>query len=375
MTDTLPLAFVLMPFDAEFDDVYSDLIQKPLQDAGYVVRRADSLLNQRSVLQDVVKGIADAELVVADVSGLNPNVLYELGLAHALGKRTIMITRSIEELPFDLRPYRANAYSTRFTEAAKLASTLTEIGEAVLRGEADFSNPVQDYAPYALMATSQVTQPPRPREPSAAQSPGPDDERGGEDDDSDPGLLEVRVSFDEATERVVEILSEVGAATREIGDAFTAQTDRLELAHKNLGEKGAGVYLSIMRDAAKQLNAYSDRLEPLNANFRQDVAEIALTSNAMARARTIEDEADRISVQEDIDAISSAEDELVEAYVHVSDFAKNIASLPHMDSQLSKAARRGARVVSDTADIIEIAQSEFARSRLLLEERLSEAPR
>ena len=114
-----PLAFILMPFDADFEEVYTELIQKPLADAGFTVRRADSLLNQRNILQDVVRGIAQAELIVADVSGLNPNVMYEVGLAHAMGKRTVMITQDIDELPFDFRTYRANEYSVRFTEASK----------------------------------------------------------------------------------------------------------------------------------------------------------------------------------------------------------------------------------------------------------------
>lgn len=159
-----------MPFGPDYDDVYRDLIAEPLVSAGFTVRRADSLLNQTSVLQDVVKGIADADLVIADVTGLNPNVLYELGLAHAMGKRTVMITQSIAELPFDLRPYRANEYSTRFGRAGDLVRTLTDIGQAVLRGDAEFSNPVQDYAPLALHQGAQVGTTPGLSEPARTAS-------------------------------------------------------------------------------------------------------------------------------------------------------------------------------------------------------------
>src|SRR5687768_5943245 len=99
-----------MPFDAEFEDVYEHLINASLAEVGFDFKRADSLLIQRNIHQDVNRGIADAELIIADVTGLNGNVLYELGLAHAMGKRSILLTQSIEELPFDLRPYRANEY-------------------------------------------------------------------------------------------------------------------------------------------------------------------------------------------------------------------------------------------------------------------------
>lgn len=68
-------AFVIMPFDAEFDAVYKDLLAKPLEDSGYVVRRADDVNTRQNVLADVVRGIAEADLVVADLTTLNPNVL------------------------------------------------------------------------------------------------------------------------------------------------------------------------------------------------------------------------------------------------------------------------------------------------------------
>ena len=176
--DSKPLVFVLMPFDAAYTSVYTELIQKPLEEVGFEVRRADSLLNQQNILKDVVKGIADATLIIADVSGLNENVLYELGLAHGLGKRTVMITQLLEELPFDLRPYRANEYSMMFDRAHEISDVLVDIGKAVLSGGADFSNPVQDFAPYALEGAVQVT-----RTTEAARASGG---RRGEDHEPTP---------------------------------------------------------------------------------------------------------------------------------------------------------------------------------------------
>jgi len=367
-----PLAFILMPFDADFADVYTDLIHTPLETAGFEVRRADSLLNQRSVLQDVIRGIADAALIVADVSGLNPNVMYELGLAHALGKRTIMITRDIDELPFDLRPYRANPYSLRFTEAGKIVATLEEIGRAVIEGAAQFSNPVQDYAPDALVASSQVNEAPRPRAtPEAASSSGsvrdPDDKEG------EPGFIEYALQLHEDSERSVDVMSKIGAATEQIGDQMTGHTQRLDRARKNLGDKGAGVYLSIMRDAAKDLDVYSETLTPANVELRKSIMSFAEAATGLARNRDVETDEDRTSLSEDIAAISEAEDAIVESYFSVSGFAKTLLELPHMDRVLTQAARRAASLVSETADIMETAQAEYARARGLLEERAREA--
>ena len=79
-----PRAFVIMPFDPEFDSVYEELIKPPLENAGYHVTRADSLFNQQNILRDIIRGIASASLVVADLTTQNANVLYELGLRTCL---------------------------------------------------------------------------------------------------------------------------------------------------------------------------------------------------------------------------------------------------------------------------------------------------
>jgi hypothetical protein len=70
-------AFVLMPFDDESTIVHNELIAPALEGVGYDVRRADSVIDQRSVLSDIVLGIDGADLIVADLTGLNPNVFYE----------------------------------------------------------------------------------------------------------------------------------------------------------------------------------------------------------------------------------------------------------------------------------------------------------
>jgi len=90
-----------MPFDVEFNEMYDYL--KDLIGDEFLVFRADNLLNQQNILKDIIQSIHNSDLVIADLSGLNPNVFYELGLAHALRKNVILLTQDIEQLPFDLR--------------------------------------------------------------------------------------------------------------------------------------------------------------------------------------------------------------------------------------------------------------------------------
>src|SRR2546427_11218947 len=94
-----------MPFDSEFDSIYSELLKPALEQAGYSVARADSFLDQENIMRDIVRGIASSDLIVVDLTTHNPNVLYELGLAHRLRIPTILLAKNIVEVPFDILGY------------------------------------------------------------------------------------------------------------------------------------------------------------------------------------------------------------------------------------------------------------------------------
>src|SRR3989338_4804166 len=140
-------AFVLMPFDKEFDSIYEDLIKPALESVGYDVRSADDLINQQNILKDIVCSVDQADLIVADLTALNANVLYELGIAHTLGKPTVMITQDINEVPFDLSPYRIIQYSPHYKDTRRLQENLTEVANKLKEGSLSFGNPAADFAP------------------------------------------------------------------------------------------------------------------------------------------------------------------------------------------------------------------------------------
>jgi hypothetical protein len=77
---------------------------------GLTVRRADDFFTAHSVVWDIWKAIVSARLIVADCTDRNPNVFYEIGLAHTIGKPTILVTQKSEDIPFDLQHLRYIAY-------------------------------------------------------------------------------------------------------------------------------------------------------------------------------------------------------------------------------------------------------------------------
>lgn len=103
------LISVMMPFQSEYNGIYSTL-QATLTSAGFRCIRADNFWEHQFVIQDIVDLIAKAKIVICDCSGRNPNVFYEAGIAHALGKEVILITQSENDIPFDLRHIRYIKY-------------------------------------------------------------------------------------------------------------------------------------------------------------------------------------------------------------------------------------------------------------------------
>lgn len=103
------LASAMMPFDARFNAVY-DSIRQAADNAGLRCRRADDIWENAAIIQDVVALIDRSRVVVCDCSGRNPNVFYEAGIAHTLGREVILITQSEHDIPFDLRHLRYVLY-------------------------------------------------------------------------------------------------------------------------------------------------------------------------------------------------------------------------------------------------------------------------
>lgn len=103
------LVSVMMPFKADFNPVFSTL-KSAAEALGLRCARADDIWEHHAIIQDIVNLIAQARVVICDCSGKNPNVFYEIGIAHSLGKEVILISQSEDDVPFDLRHLRYVRY-------------------------------------------------------------------------------------------------------------------------------------------------------------------------------------------------------------------------------------------------------------------------
>jgi hypothetical protein len=102
--------FVLMPFSEPWSDKIWETIQRIVEEQGLKAERADNK-HGHIITEDIWKGIVEARIIIADVTALNPNVFYELGISHTVGRDIILITQSSEKFPFDTQGYRHIIYS------------------------------------------------------------------------------------------------------------------------------------------------------------------------------------------------------------------------------------------------------------------------
>jgi hypothetical protein len=106
-----PKAFVVMQFSDPFNALYHDVVKPTCERFGFQVIRADDIYNAGLIIQDIAKSIRESSLIIADITPDNPNVFYEVGYAHGIGKTTILLSdRRRDKLPFDVSGFRTLFY-------------------------------------------------------------------------------------------------------------------------------------------------------------------------------------------------------------------------------------------------------------------------
>lgn len=119
--------FIAMPFSSEFDTIFSS-IQEALEGPrlNYSYTRTDELIGGGHIIEDILRGIGESEFVIVDVTGQNPNVFYELGIAHMVKNvdKVILLSQESASIPFDLRVFRHIIYQKTNDGLRKLSESL-----------------------------------------------------------------------------------------------------------------------------------------------------------------------------------------------------------------------------------------------------------
>jgi len=146
-TTSPKLCFVIMPFSKERKEVYKFGIAPACQQTGYETKRVDELAGQFNISRKIIEYIFRSDAIVAEITDKNPNVFYEMGVAHAIGNKTIMIAQDADKLPFDIRNYRCIIYEQSVEGLQRLQEEIGRSLQEIDDWSRHPSNPVQDFKP------------------------------------------------------------------------------------------------------------------------------------------------------------------------------------------------------------------------------------
>lgn len=251
--------------------IFEQVIAPACEKYGISAVRADGIAHAGDINEQICRHVVESYLVVADVSGGNPNVMYELGLRHITGKPTIHIGEA-GQLPFDIASIRTIRYQrTR----SHLAGARKEIESALEAGLRDG---------FELLTPARVL---RGLQTGDGTASAPEVGDGGKGDDEDsPGLLDdfavIEDGLDETAadmEAITKTIETIGALTEQSG------TEMLDLTQANapMSARRAAVarYAETISAPAGEVKtvaaAFAERMATLGSGVRAALGLIEMT--------------------------------------------------------------------------------------------------
>ena len=332
-----------MPFATEFDEVYEFLIKAPLEEHGYEVHRADDLLNQNNILQDIVSGIIESDLIIADLSQSNANVYYEVGLAHASGKKVVLLTQDIDEVPFDLRSYRIVAYSTHFSKMNEAQCVMRDLVKKHSEGSLKFSSPVSDYA--AVTA----------RDSAPHQSPVIEDDENSDD----RGLLDYEADLEESMETIGKITVEIGTRLGKLTASVNEAGNRISgsAAEKTKQKR------ETMRALATEMDEFSRWVKTENVSYSKALLVSKECLDGMLSGEFKIGEGSPDEAQNFIDTLGTTADGAISARDSFQGMLDALEGVQRIEREFDRARRSMAREVADFVANIDQTASVVSRAR------------
>ena len=243
--------FMIMPFEDFFFEVY-EMIKRQFSSL-FEFSNAGEEANQQNILKDIIQPIYEADVVIADLTGLNPNVMYELGLAHSFNKKTIIITQDeLTALPFDLKQYRAMDYSTHFKRFAELIDYLNTNLNGAVDDTVVYSNPVKDFldsedvSDIGWFSRKELVE---------------------ISDESDKGFIDFLADIESNTAELTENINEMVQDMQEMSEGVSKSTEEIERVNQNGGNSTATFVRKETKKIAGCVEEFSLKLREHNKNM------------------------------------------------------------------------------------------------------------
>ncbi|MGG1220770.1 hypothetical protein ABE236_25335 [Priestia endophytica] len=331
--------FFVMPFDTEFNDMYEH-IKEVIEDesSDYEVFRADTLLNQQNILKDVVVSINESDLIIADLTDLNANVFYELGLAHALRKNVVLLTQNIDELPFDLKSYRVIHYSNHFRKIRDLEENLKRLLKEIQKGQLSFGSPITDWIPLTL--DNNIIQNKEVAATISTEITTPDFEKEIAETIEEEGFIDFIANVEESLDELTNNVTNISNATVKLNEDVTEQTLKINKVQQNGGAGTVSQMRKLARKTSSILNEYGVYLAKQNKEydtnwneFEEGLTNLFNTDLILKRLENDEEQ-----FMDFLNSINSFKDMMYPARDGVESFVGVIKDIKGIESSMTRAS-------------------------------------
>ena len=318
-----PKAFVLMPFAPAFDDIYERFLRPTLAESGFDVKRADDIMNQRNILRDVIDWIVACDLIIADLTGANPNVFYEIGVAHAMNKPVILITQDRDNVPFDLRQYRILEYSRDFASIEDAKASLAQYARQFLRDQVSFGNPVSDFRQVNAVQQEQLL-------PVTAV----------EADTNGQGYLDHVVLVAEGYESLSESLLSIVPYAQGVEAKLTAATHDIAVLMSNPNASTYRVLRDKFNRIALDVGALATRLHEINNEYAVVIRETQPSLEFITAFEVALAHVSGIDATEQITSLQETQRTFITQRNQLVATTSELESIPHVERSFDRELRR-----------------------------------
>lgn len=326
--------FVIMPFEDKFFEIY-EMLKRQFEEH-FLFSHAGEEDNQQNILKDIVQAIYDSDIIIANLTGLNPNVFYELGIAHTLNKKVIIITEDILTLPFDLKSYRAKEYSTHFVKFAELIDALNKYMDGAMTGEVVYSNPVSDFL--STKSEKEVTASIYQKEATIAL-----------EEDTENGFLDFLEGIEENIEEMTKNINNMSGDMNTMASGMTTSTSEIERVNKTGGSGTATFMRKELKKVAKYIETFSTQLRLYNQTYEELWSKIEKDTLGLIENKfAAQNKEELLSYFESLNAMKIA---IKDSCSHVEEMKKTSLNNLGMERTLNQAIRF---LDKDLANYIEI---------------------
>lgn len=312
--------FMIMPFTDDFFESYEMLKTYFAEDFEFSHAGAED--NQQNILADIIPPIYNSDVIIADLTELNPNVMYELGIAHGFNKKTIIITRDdLSKLPFDLKQYRAKNYSTHFKKFNELLEYLQKNLAGAIDGDVIFSNPVKDFMDKNSIDIGKMF------------------ENRRVVTTEDKGFLDFLADIEENTVELTKKIENMTSNMNTMSEGISKSNAEVERVNKTGGSGTAAFARKETKKAAKFVDTFSKQLSTHNTEYSALWNEIERDILGLIENKYTSTDENKTSFVEYLKALYNMKQSIIESNQSISSLKESMHDTLGLERSMNQAIR------------------------------------